>query len=54
MNPWTCLLCAEPVPATDIISGHHARIHHPDWDADPEHWPDGGLVILDDTPWDEP
>lgn len=47
-----CLLCNEEWPDDQggIESGvDHIRVNHPDQYEAPERWPDGGLVIYDDT-----
>lgn len=50
MSPWKCLLCDTRIPAQDIVTGNHLRVMHPDYDeGTPDHWPDGGIVFLDDT-----
>jgi hypothetical protein len=52
MPGWKCHLCQDDVPAADIVSGHHVRLLHPDYDEAghrPERWPDGELVIWDEA-----
>lgn len=44
-----CHLCepAADVPTFDLLN--HLRVVHPDWYEPPECWPDGSVVILDET-----
>lgn len=42
-----CKLCDERVPVVDLL--HHMHTLHPAWDAEPEKWPDSGVVIFDET-----
>lgn len=46
----TCALCLEPL-AVDGLEGivDHVRLMHPDQFEDPQRWPDGGLVVVDET-----
>ena len=44
----TCLLCAEDYPDVEILD--HLRVIHPDvWGDGPERWPDGRIVVYDET-----
>jgi hypothetical protein len=43
---WQCNLCREPIDSIGIYD--HMRLLHPDVDAEPERWPDGGLVVEED------
>lgn len=44
----TCQLCAEKVSLTELME--HLRLFHPDEYGDgPEVWPDGEVVIYDET-----
>ncbi len=43
-----CELCGDAMDASKILD--HLRLFHPDEYGDgPEQWPDGGLVVHDDT-----
>jgi hypothetical protein len=43
-----CHLCQETPPDAELLD--HLRVMHPDAYADgPQRWPDGGLVIVDET-----
>lgn len=47
-----CNLCGDEWPDVEggMESGiDHLRVMHPDQFEEPERWPDGGLVIHDDT-----
>jgi hypothetical protein len=46
---FTCCRCGDQADGIDGIL-NHVRLIHPDAYGDgPERWPDGGLVIYDDT-----
>jgi hypothetical protein len=42
-----CALCETDVPTLELIS--HISMYHPDFYEPFETWPDGGVVILDDS-----
>ena len=45
-----CHICPDDVPRSPLEILDHFRIVHPEIYGDgPERWPDGGLVIEDDT-----
>jgi hypothetical protein len=47
-NTGRCHVCEEDVPTHDLLG--HLRVMHPDVYGDgPELWPDGQVVILDDS-----
>ena len=44
---WLCELCGEAVPSEKLLD--HARLMHPDQDAEVELWEDGQPVVYDET-----
>jgi len=44
---WLCELCGEAVPSEKLLD--HARLMHPDQDAEVELWSDGELAVYDET-----
>ena len=45
-----CELCEEPVPGGLVKLIDHLRVLHPEEYGDgPERWPDGGIVVLDES-----
>lgn len=43
----SCALCGDDVPTLDLLD--HLRIRHPDRYEPPLRWPDGALVVVDET-----
>jgi hypothetical protein len=46
MHVMQCQLCGQRMVTPAILD--HVRLMHPDQDAVPERWPDGGLVIYEE------
>lgn len=47
-NTGHCHVCEQPVPSVELLD--HIRVLHPEQYGDgPQRWPDGGLVIVDDS-----
>jgi hypothetical protein len=44
---WFCQPCKEAVPSDKLLD--HARLMHPDQDAEVELWEDGQPVVYDET-----
>ncbi len=44
-----CHLCHDGVPRSLQDAIDHIRVLHPDAYSPPERWPDGGLVVTDET-----
>jgi len=48
---WFCQLGSdEPIEADDLDAvAEHLRLMHPDQDHEPQRWPDGDIVVVDQT-----
>lgn len=47
-NTGYCHVCEQPVPSAELLD--HLRVMHPEQYGDgPQRWPDGALVIIDDS-----
>lgn len=42
-----CLMCSESIPDDALLE--HLRLIHPEFFNELERWPDGGIVVHDDT-----